>query len=153
MVEPSDFSPFLWHDNALHGLRLELGEPDRGDWTSNLVLDIDHIVEWLCEPGTTPMLRVAPALLTFFNAGDLHIGIDCGDSQGQVALHELSIDRIERQPIPGRALYRWRVQFNWPAGGFIHFAASDYRLTLRGAAHLSQSSRLAPALRTASATA
>jgi hypothetical protein len=142
MVESSDFSPFLWHDNALHGLRLEMGEPERGDWTANLVLDIDHIVEWICQPGTAPTLRVAPALLRFFNAGDLQIGIDCGDSRGQVALHELSIDRITREPIAGRALYRWAVRLNFPAGGFIHFAAASYELRQMKEPVISSTSRL-----------
>jgi len=152
MTEQLPFSPFFWHDNAIHGFRLELGDPP-SDWRSELVLDIDHIVEWLCEPGQTPQLRVAPATLTFLAAGDLQIGIDCGDSLGQVALHELSIDRIERESIVTQRapvvppLYRWHIALNWPQGGFIRFAARDWRLELRGAAQLSTGSRLPPGLR------
>jgi hypothetical protein len=153
MSQTKDFSPALWHDNAIHALRLELGNSDAGDWRSNLLLDIDHIVEWLCPPGGLAQLRMAPALLRFTHAGDLQIGIDCGDSAGQVALHEWSIDRIEREKLPAqRALldrpqYRWNILLNWPHGGFIRFTASGYDLTLRGEAHLTTSSRLPPHLR------
>jgi hypothetical protein len=159
MNDDPPFSPQLWHDNAIHGVRLELGDPSSGDWRSELVLDIDHIVEWLCQPGQTPQLRVAPATLTFFAAGDLQISLDCGDSAGQVALHELSIDRIERQPIvPQRVpldppFYRWSIELNWPQGGFIRFAARHHRLSLRGPAHLCAGSRLPPALRNPGQTA
>ena len=45
MSEPAQDDPFddtIWHDNAVHGIRFQIGDPD--DWRSDLVLDIDHIV-------------------------------------------------------------------------------------------------------------
>ena len=42
------FDSFDWHDNAVYGMRLEVGDPDRGMWHSRLILDIDYILEWIC---------------------------------------------------------------------------------------------------------
>jgi len=99
VAQPSS-SPGLddrsWHDNALYGVRLDVGDCARGDWHADLVLDIDHIVEWLCGEGRQVRFRVAPATLTFHHVTDLRIAIDCGDSGGGIALHPLSIDRITR---------------------------------------------------------
>jgi hypothetical protein len=35
-LEP-EFAHLLWHDNPVYGLRLEIGDPDAGDWRSDLV--------------------------------------------------------------------------------------------------------------------
>ena len=32
-----------WHDNVIYGLAFDRGEPDEGDWRSDLILDIDFI--------------------------------------------------------------------------------------------------------------
>jgi hypothetical protein len=48
-TDASDFERLSWHDNVVYGLRLEIGDPERNDWRSNLVLDLDHIVEWVCD--------------------------------------------------------------------------------------------------------
>ena len=45
-VTEADFERLSWHDNHIYGLHLSLGDPARDDWRSDLVLDIDHIVEW-----------------------------------------------------------------------------------------------------------
>jgi hypothetical protein len=149
-----EFAPLLWHDNPIHGLRLEIGDPDAGDWRSELVLDLDHIVAWTCgdTDGAAPF-QVAPATLTFHHASDLRLAVDCGDSGGQVALHELSIDRVTREPVPDqkvcldRPYYRWRIDLNWPQGGLIAFAASGFTLTLRAEPIASATPRLPAACR------
>src|SRR5688500_11139288 len=110
-----EFAPYCWHDNAIHGLYLNLGDPKGGDWRSELVLDIDHIVAWAGGTGANARFHVAPATLTFHHAGDLCVAIDCGDTGGQTALHELSIDRITRELVEeqrvclDRSYYRWRI--------------------------------------------
>jgi hypothetical protein len=157
MTQPATSLPFAegaWHDNALYGLRLDLGDPARGDWHSDLVLDIDHIAEWLCGADRRVRFRVAPATLTFHHATDLQIAIDCGDSGGQVALHALSIDRISRQRIEDqkvcldRPYYRWRIALNWPQGGGIDFAASGFTQVLRAAPVVLDEQQLSPLDRT-----
>jgi hypothetical protein len=136
MAESSRFSELSWHDNALYGLRLEVGDPASGDWRSDLVLDIDHIIEWLCGPDRGVRFRVAPATLAFHDPTDLGIAIDCGDGGRQIARHPLSIDTITREPIRericlDRPYWRWRIMLNWPPGGAIIFGASGFTQTLR----------------------
>ena len=128
-----------WHDNAIYGARLDVGDSSRGDWHSDLVLDLDHIVEWLCGSGGRVQFRVAPATLTFHDVTDLRIAVDCGHSGNQIALHAWSIDAITRQPIADqrvcldRPYYRWRIALNMPTGGEMSFGASGFTQFLRAA--------------------
>lgn len=149
-TEASDFERLSWHDNTVYGLRLEIGDPERNDWRSNLVLDLDHIVEWVCDGDGGCRFRVAPATLTFHHATDLQVAIDCGDTGGQVALHAFSIDAITRERIVDqkicfdRPYYRWLIALNWPPGGEIRFGASDFTLDLRAAPVLLDQQQLSP---------
>lgn len=113
-----------------------MGDPDQGDWTSDLVLDFDFIVDWVCGVGGRGQFRVAPATLAFHGVTDLRIRIDWGDSGYQVALHGVSIDRIERERVPeqkvylDRPYYSWRTRLNWPEAGEIAFGAVGFTQTL-----------------------
>ena len=144
-----------WHDNALYGVRLDVGDCARGDWHADLVLDIDHIVEWLCGEGRQVRFRVAPATLTFHDVTDLRIAIDCGDSGGRIALHALSIDAITRERILDqkicldRPYYRWRIALNSPQGGALTFGASGFTQVLRAEPVLLDQQQLSPADRKA----
>ena len=150
-VSSSDFDRLSWHDNALYGLRLDIGDCARGDWHADLVLDTDHIVEWLCGVDRQIRFRVAPATLTFHDVTDLQIAIDCGDSGGQIALHALSIDRITRERIPDqkicldRPYYRWQIALNLPPGGAINFGASGFTQILRAEPVVLDQQQLSPA--------
>lgn len=148
-----DFERLSWHDDTLYGLKLEIGEPARDDWRSDLVLDIDHIVEWLCAADAADggvRFRVAPATLTFHDVTDLQVAVDCGDSGGQVALHALSIDAVTRDRIRDqkvcfdRPYYRWRIVFNWPKGAEIRFAASGFTQVLRAEPLVQDQQQLSP---------
>ncbi len=149
----ADFERMSWHDDTIYGLRFDIGDPERNDWRSDLVLDIDHIVEWICGEAGGARFRVAPASLTFHHVTDLNIAIDWGDSGGQTALHEVSIDaltreRVEHQKIClDRPYYRWRIALNWPQGGEIGFGASGFTQSLRAEPLLCDQQRLAPAER------
>jgi hypothetical protein len=146
-----DFDGRAWHDNALYALRLDVGDVARGDWRSDLVLDIDHIVEWLCGAGRQVRFRVAPATLTFHHVTDLRIRVDCGDSGGRIALQTLSIDSITRERIRDqkicfdRPYWRWRIELNWPQGGNISLGASGFTQTLRAEPVLLDQQQLSPA--------
>jgi hypothetical protein len=150
----ADFARLSWHDDTLYGLRLEVGDVARGDWRSELVLDLDHIVEWVCVPGRNTCFRVAPATLTFHDVTDLRVALDWGDSGHRTALGEPQIDGITRGPVPDqqicldRPYYRWRIAFNWPRGGALGFGASGFSQTLRAAPVLLDQQRLPPADRT-----
>lgn len=149
-TEASDPEPSAWHDDTVYGLRLDLGDPERNDWRSDLMLDLDHIVEWVCGVDRRCRFRVAPATLTFHHVTDLQVAVDCGDTGGQVALHALSIDAVTRERIVDqkicfdRPYYRWRIAFNWPQGGEIRFGASDFTLDLRAEPVLLDQQQLSP---------
>ena len=133
----SDFEILSWHDDTLYGLRFDVGDSFQGDWRADLVLDIDHIVEWVRGVAGKIQFRVAPATLVFHGVTDLKIAVDWGDSGDRNALHEVSIDGITRERVPDqegypvREHYRWRIALNWPKGGEIAFGARDLTQTLR----------------------
>lgn len=147
---PTDDLPELpsWHDNLIYGLHLQTADPDRGLWRSNLLLDIDHIVEWMSNGEGGFVFRVAPATLTFSYVTDLRIAVDFGKSDGTMTLNELSIDQITREAHskptrPGTVpTFTWVIALNVPKAGEISFGATGYTQTLRAAPALCQEQRL-----------
>jgi len=133
----ADFDAVSWHDCHIWGLAIGAGDPDTGDWTSDLALDLDYIVEWTCVVDATFQFRVAPATLTFHGVTDLRIGVEWGNGALQAAIHPVSIDRIERERVEqqkvflDRPYYRWRIRLNWPAGGELVFGAVGFTQRLR----------------------
>src|SRR5262249_39372173 len=118
-----------WHDNHVHGLRILRGDDSGGE----LVLDLDHIVEWLPHAGDEPYRwRVAPATLTFHHVFNLRIEIDYASIGA--GMTPFSIDVIEREAdaSSGGTLFRWRIKINWPDGA-ITFESSGFTQVLRGA--------------------
>ena len=71
MVTGKDFEPLSWHDNFIYGIHFL-----SANWKSNLILDIDHIVEWLCGVDQQTRFRIVPATLVFQDVTDLKINID-----------------------------------------------------------------------------
>ncbi len=133
----ADFQRLSWHDCHIWGLELRVGDPDEDDWTSDLALDIDFIVEWICGVGGGGQFRVAPATLAFHGVTDPRIRIDWGDSGFRVALYPVSIDKIEREAVRDqkvyldRPYYSWRIRLNSPRAGEIAFGAVGFTQTLR----------------------
>ncbi len=149
MTAGSDrYDALRWHDNIVYALHFGAGDPDRGVWRSDLVLDIDHIVEWICGTDGGAKFRVAPATLVFHDVTDLRISIDCGARAVRGALNELSIAAITREPVheqgaAGRFPYfLWRIELNLPQGGEIAFGASGFTQTLRAAPQMLEEQRL-----------
>jgi hypothetical protein len=132
-----DFDGLSWHDCHVWAVELRAGDPDDRDWTSDLALDIDFIMEWICGAAGGGQFRVAPATLVFHGITDLRIGIDWGRSGFQAALHPVSIGNVERERIHNqkvyldRPYYSWRIRLNWPDGGEIVFGAVGFTQTLR----------------------
>jgi hypothetical protein len=118
----SDFDRLSWHDCHIWAVEFRLGDPDTEDWTSDLALDIDFIVEWMCGVGGRGQFRVVPATLVFHGVTDPKIDIEWGRSGVQAALHPVSIGKLERERIQDqkvyldRPYYRWRLCLNWPDG-------------------------------------
>ena len=138
------FDQLSWHDNLVHGLRWEIGDPDRNEWHSRLILDIDYILEWVCATDGRPHFKVAPATLSFENGADLSIQLPDRGHGSQISLSPLSIDRIERERVTDqricldRPYWRWAIRFNDPRGGMICFGASGFLQTLRAEPVLTQ---------------
>jgi hypothetical protein len=132
----TDFERLSWHDCHVWRLALHAGDPDAGDWTSDLVLDLDYIVEWLCAVDGGARFRVAPATLVFHGVTDPRLAVDWGSEGHQTAVHEMAIDGIVRERLAGqrvyldRPYYRWTVRLNWPAGGELAFGAVGFTQTL-----------------------
>jgi len=137
MWTEADFDRLTWHDCHIWGIELRAGNGAENDWTSDLALDIDYIVEWLSVADGGMQFRVAPATLLFHGVTDLSINITWQPTGHQVSLHPVSIAKIERQPIEGqrvfldRPYYRFRIASNWPDGGEITFGAVGFTQTLR----------------------
>jgi hypothetical protein len=60
-----NFDQMSWHDCHIWAMEFRVGEPGEGDWTSELALDIDFIVEWTCGTNGVTGFRIAPANLVF----------------------------------------------------------------------------------------
>jgi hypothetical protein len=140
-------SAISWHDNLIYGLHLQAPEPDRNLWHSNLILDIDHIVEWVCGTDGGVTFLVSPATLVFHDVTDLRVSFDFGGDR-QLSLNELSIGSIVKEDAIGRDNYfDWRIELNWPSGGKIAFGASGYTQTLRAEPVSREQPRLEPSER------
>jgi len=128
----SDDLSWRWHDNLIHGLKLNIGDPEKQEWHSDLVFDIDFIVEWLCEPSGACRFRVAPATLVFHQVGDLSLAVDHGDSGGRNGLTEWAISHVTRERLDRPFDYwRWTIGLSMPPGGVITFCSSGFTQTLR----------------------
>lgn len=147
-ITEADFERVSWHDCCIWGINFRLGDPAAGDWTSDLALDIDFILEWLCGVGAPAQFRVAPTALVFHGVTDLSININWGADSNQVALYDTTIDRIEREPVHqqkvylDRPYYRWRIVVNSPPAGQIAFGAVGFTQTVRAEGIVSANQRL-----------
>jgi len=147
----ADFERLSWHDNPVYGFSID---NDVTQWKSDLVLDIDHIVEWLCGVGRTTQFKISAATLTFHHVTDLKVNVDWGDSGKQVAVGEMTLDHIARQRVEkqliclDRPYYSWTLRLNSPRpGGEINFGASGFTQVLRQEPVLCDEQKLEPAVR------
>jgi hypothetical protein len=146
--ESSDDLAWRWHDNLIYGLQFNIGDPEKQEWQSDLIFDIDFIVEWLCEPSGECRFRVAPATLVFHEVGDLSLAIDHGDSGGRNGLTEWAINSVTRDRLDRSFDYwRWTIGLSTPPGGTIAFCSSGFTQTLRSEPTLSLEQRLPRAAR------
>ncbi|WP_116812869.1 hypothetical protein [Steroidobacter cummioxidans] len=138
----ADFERMSWHDNHVHAIRCVEGENGEGE----LVLDIDHILEWLKGNEGGLRFRVQPATLVFHSVMFLRIAIDY--AAATAAFGPFMIDGIERR-IEKREHYEaqvWRLPISWP-GGQIEFEARGFTQTAEGLPLVTSSQQLTPAER------
>jgi len=135
----ADFERMSWHDNHVHGIRLVQGENGEGE----LVLDIDHILEWQNGEGTGFAFRVQQATLIFHGVMFPRIAIDYASASA--AFGPFMIDGIERR-VEQRERYEqqiWRLPITWP-GGHIEFEARSFTQRADGPSYVSSSQLLKP---------
>ena len=132
----TDFDRMSWHDCHVWGLEFRTGNPDDDDWTSDVVLGIDYIVEWLCGVDRSARFRVAPARLVFHGVTDLSVAVDWGRSGFQIAPTEVFINRLARAAVADqkvyldRPYYHWVLEFSALTKGSIEFGAVGFTQTL-----------------------
>jgi hypothetical protein len=142
------FDQLSWHDCHLWGIESRTGDPDEGDWTADVVLNIDYIVEWLCGIDQSVRFRVAPATLVFHGVTDLRLTVDWGRSGFQVAPSQVFINRITREAVVNqkvhldRPYYRWVVELHAPTNGSIEFGAVGFTQKLLAEAIVSERQHL-----------
>ena len=151
VLTEADFDGLSWHDNLVYGFFID---NDVNLWKSDLVFDIDFIVEWLCGVGGRTQFKIAAATLTFHHVTDLRISVDWGDSGQQVAVAEMTLGHMARQPVEkqliclDRPYYRWTLCLNSPRpGGEITFGASGFTQVLRQEPVVCLEQKLKPAER------
>ena len=116
----AQFEDMSWHDNHVHALRIVEGAYGAGE----LVLDLDYILEWLCD-AEEYRFRILPATLTFLDVTRLRVCLDYASPSA--ALSPFSIHAIERRP-EARERYVaqiWRIVIDWPQGE-IEFEAAGF---------------------------
>ena len=109
----ADFEDMGWHDCTIHGLRFD----QDGEYQSDLVLDLDYIIEWLQIPGGAYQFQVAPAQLQFQNVDNLNIQVVLQYKQ-TVGINEIV-----------RASSHWVIRLHGYAGqesSQVEFDASGY---------------------------
>ncbi len=155
VLTDAEFDRLSWHDNVIYGMAFETADPEANDWTSDLVLDIDHIVEWLCGVDQRVRFRVAPATLVFHGVTDFSAAIEWPTGGRQVGLQLPSIERIARARVTDHKVYldrsywNWRIGLNAPQGARIAFGAVGFTQTLQAEPILQDEQWLAPAKRRA----
>jgi hypothetical protein len=148
----ADFDRLSWHDCHIWGIGFAVGDPAEQDWTSDLVFDVDFIVEWLRPSPDKFQFRVARARLVFHGVTDPRIDMNWGDSRYQNAVHAVTIDAIDRELVHDqkvyldRPYYKWRILLNWPEGEIV-FGAVGFTQTLQGDPVLTDKQHLSPAER------
>src|SRR4051812_29273511 len=118
----SDETPNL-HSCRLRGISWAVGDPEDGDWTSELILDLDYLVEWVCVDSEPCRFKIAPAQVVFSGVTDLKSHLVWGSTGFQVSVADAVIWSVERSAIADqkvfldRPYYAWRIQFHAPDGG------------------------------------
>jgi hypothetical protein len=156
-VTESDFENLSWHDCTIWGFALRHGDPAEDDWTSDVVLDIDFIVEWVrsetcdLESGGACVLqfKVAPATLTFHGVTDLRVELQSPSSGFQLVPPLISITSIQRERVQhqkvhlDRPYYSWTIKLdNCMTGGVISFGAVGFTQVLRAQPRLTKNQNL-----------
>jgi len=123
----ADFDVMSWHDCQVNSIALD----QDGPWQSDLVLELDFIVEWICRKDKTCGFRVAPALLRFTDVDNLRVDVALKYKD------PLEIHWVDRAALPGTAYraYHWVIKLQSYPGSrenLIEFDAAGFTQELTG---------------------
>ncbi|CUK04189.1 hypothetical protein RUE5091_02598 [Ruegeria denitrificans] len=119
-----------FHDNSIYALKLISPDPNNGDWVSELILDIDHIEDWIRRDNGRFSFSLCQVNLCFEGVSDLTVSF----SFPKLTITPLPIDRITRSREPVRVHgmdyfeFVWTKALNDRRGGRICFHATGYRI-------------------------
>ena len=108
----AQFDEMSWHDNHVHGLRIV----ETGDGEGDLILDVDHIIEWIKSEGTGFQFRILPVTLTFHGVMFLRLSLDYATPTaafGPFMIHDIE-HRAEQRAVHVAQL--WKILVSWPKG-------------------------------------
>jgi len=137
----AQFDEMSWHDNYVHALRIV----EVSDGAGDLILDVDHIVEWI-KNGNAFNFRIVPVTLTFHDVMFLRMTLDYATPTA--AFGPFMIHGIERrtEQRPRYSAQLWKIDISWPRGE-ITFEARGFTQCAKGEAILSQGQCLSAAER------
>jgi hypothetical protein len=124
------------HDCHLYGVFWSTGEPDEGDWTSEIAFDVDYITEWICGSDGRARFKIAPARVVFSGVSDIEVDIQWRPTGFQVIPVPVVISTLQRERIADQKLfldqpyYSWSIEFQQPTGARVSFGALDVVVTL-----------------------
>ena len=139
----AEYDRMSWHDCRIHSIALD----QEGQWQSDLVIDMDYILEWQGGSGDVLRFRIAPAVLRFMDVDKLSLDVSLEYQQS------MDIYSIERAPIGDKGFdcFHWlisltvfpeqqknRIEFD--ATGFVQELTGDVVET--GSQHLAKAQRL-----------
>jgi hypothetical protein len=136
------FDEMSWHDNHVHGLRIV----ETANGAGELILDLDHILEWITTPDRSFQFRVVPATLTFHDVMFLRMSLDYATPTA--AFGPFSIGGIKRRSEPRERHVEqvWSIQVKWPAGE-LGFSARGFTQRTYGTPIVCSSLSLTPSQR------
>jgi hypothetical protein len=125
-----DFDRLSFHDNLLRGISLR---SDFESGVSDLILDIDHITEWVAADDGGHEWLIAAADLTFHGVTGLKFNIDWQDETYQVVADGDHILDVARDLVVPQLVHLdrpyWRWDFSFARKTQLSFGA--YGFTLR----------------------
>ena len=122
-----------FHDDSIYGFELVQPVPELDQWDSEIILDIDHILEWRKTDDQFKFL-ISKAELRFIDVSDLQVSFGFPNS----TITTLPIDRIDRENEPNLerepndVQYRWKIRLHDRNNGFFSFLSTGYQLNLIG---------------------
>lgn len=107
MSTDNTYDAYCFHDNLIHGFKFTAE-----DFVSDLIVDIDHILEWPdCGGEGEAQFRVVAGDLRFTDVTDLKVEIIWPTSGYTTAVTALQIDRVERREVV--TTMRFPNYFSW----------------------------------------